>query len=84
MKLRTVLIGIFFCVASTIAQTDQSHSGGDVSTKLVSSSGLTQQKSATVVPQAGDTSKDSNTLQLVLLTLLVMGSIALRRSGSAR
>ncbi len=58
--------------------------GNESSTNLVPVAGVNQNKPAMITSQAGDTSQDGNTLRLVLLALLVMGSIALRRSGSAR
>lgn len=51
---------------------------------LAPSAGVNQHKPATVSSQAGETTQEGNTLRLVLLALLVMGSIALRRSRSAR
>ena len=58
--------------------------GVESSVNLSPSAGVNQHKPATVASQAGETSQDGNTLQMVLLALLVMGSIALRRSRSAR
>ena len=54
------------------------------SVNLTSSAGVNPNKPATVSSQAGETTQENNTLRLVLLALLVMGSIALRRSRSAR
>ena len=58
--------------------------GNESSANLAPSVGVNQHKPATVTSQAGETTQDGNTLRLVLLALLVMGSIALRRIGSTR
>lgn len=100
MKFQTVISGFLLCLISTMAQANSTLPGREVamsgwpasqvtagfesSVTLAPATGATQHKPATVSPQAGDNAQDGHTGRLVLLTLLVMGSIALRRSRSAR
>ena len=100
MKFQALTLGLVLSFGSTMAMAQGSVltgrdagltvwptvqvAGAESSVNLAPSAGMNQHKPATVASQAGETSQDGNTLQMVLLALLVMGSIALRRSRSAR
>ena len=85
MKLRATILGVVISLVSTMAMAQGPVlTGSESSANLAPAAGVNQHKPATIVSQAGETTQDGNTLRLVLLALLVMGSIALRRSRSAR
>lgn len=99
MKIQATVLGLLIGVTTTFAGAEPVPSGADAATSgwaSVQPAGGTspsttaapvaaqQPGSGTLTVQSGDTSESDNTPRLVLLALLAMGSIALRRSGSAQ
>lgn len=100
MKIQATVIGLLIGVATTFAQAGPTQPGagattsGWTSSTAVTGSGSsaspapvasTQQPgTGALALQSGETSENDNTPRLVLLALLAMGSIALRRGGSAQ
>lgn len=97
MKIQATVIGLLIGVATTFAEAGPTQPGagattsGWTSSTAVTGSASTAPVANTQQPgtgalalQSGETSENDNTPRLVLLALLAMGSIALRRSGSAQ
>ncbi len=100
MKIQATVVGLLIGAATTFAQAGPTQADTLVATSgWVSSPSATgsvstasptpvasmqQPGSGAPALQSGDTSENDNTPRLVLLGLLAMGSIALRRSGSAQ
>lgn len=100
MKIQATVISLLIGMATTFAEAAPTQPDTDVATSgWASSQAVTDSASAAsaapaantqqpgsgaLALQSGETSENDNTPRLVLLALLAMGSIALRRSGSAQ